>query len=157
MMNILELLNINSGAIIAIATIFLVVATAYLSYFNQKMWIVRDKPFLIFENIVTDKFVENPIDEYDFLQNIYINNIGKGHAFKIKFVFTHLNGETDEYSFNFLQSQSKVFLSTQEYLKFKISEISYEDINGIPTSQTPYTAWSNKHRVIPRLQKSKKT
>lgn len=154
-MDILELLNTNSGIITAIATIFLVVATVYLGYFNQKLWIAQDKPFLIFENISTNKLVEIPMHEDDFSQNIYLKNTGKGHAFKIEFEFYHKNDKTENYSFNLLQSQSREFISTQDYLEFKISKISYEDINGIKISQTPYTTWKNKHRKVHKLKNLK--
>ncbi|MCZ7392942.1 MAG: hypothetical protein ABOK23_03515 [Candidatus Methanoperedens sp.] len=60
------ILGISPETFIAIATIALVIATAYLAYINQKIWIAQDKPFLIFENIATNQLREDAIDEDEF-------------------------------------------------------------------------------------------
>ncbi len=66
-------------AFIAIATIFLVLATIYIANFNRKLWIAQDKPYLHF--ILTDWYKDVKNARF----GVYVKNIGKGPAKDIKF------------------------------------------------------------------------
>jgi hypothetical protein len=65
---------------IAIATIALVAATIYIAYFNMKLWIAQDKPWLYFFVKKVDFFIGEPTR-----LGIYVKNVGKGVAFDIKY------------------------------------------------------------------------
>lgn len=132
---LIHFLNTNSGAIIAIATIALVAVTYYLAQFNQKLWLAQDKPWLSF----TVK-----VDNGSF--GLHVRNIGKGSAFDINFKFGTKSfplsplAPTEGITMWGLISENKELLTSEELReRYTITEINYEDVNGIKIGQKPVT------------------
>lgn len=134
-MNILEIINTNSGAIIAVATIALVAATWYIAQFNQKLWLAQDKPWLSF----TVK-----VDNGRF--GLHVRNIGKGSAFDINFKFgtnsfslsplAPMEGVT---MWGLISENKELLISEKLREKYTVTEINSKDVNGIKMSQKPVT------------------
>lgn len=122
--SIIAISDKHGVAITGIATVILMLATILLSYFNLKMWYAQDRPHLIFF----------PKSEGESLY-LYIRNVGKGSAIKIKFKL-----DTKETKIPALPKDWEHRLWRREWPKpgqivpnepFPIiTELSYEDING---------------------------
>lgn len=142
---LIDAIETHSGTLTSIATIALVIATVFLVRATLQLANItnnQDKPCLIFDYIETKAPIEIADGVYsndEFRKNIFVKNIGKGHAFKIKFEFYPLSGKTRNYSFDVIPSGDKKFLCTLDSLEFETSRISYYDINKIKGSQAPYS------------------
>lgn len=126
------MLNTNSGAIVAFATIALVVATAILAYFNQKLayfnqklWGTRDKPYLYF-------YTKNPgYVGHETERWLYVKNVGKGIALHVYF-----KDENDDFEelFGQLPVNEKRELKKVNGSGIEI-HVSYYDMNEYEYSQ----------------------
>ncbi|MDO8726710.1 MAG: hypothetical protein Q7J35_11640 [Candidatus Methanoperedens sp.] len=126
--NIITIFDKHEGSIIGIATVLLVVATLVLAYFNLKMWLAQDRPYLDFR-IRHDEILENQF-------NFYIKNIGKGSAIDITFKI-----DNTIYSRKSLDSHEEILIETVESLEDTkkyingIKNIKFKDINGFGKKQ----------------------
>lgn len=117
---------------IAIATIALVAATIYIAYFNMKLWIAQDKPWLCSYHKLADN-------------RSYIKNVGKGAALGVKFTLKFGGSPryqqsipclspNEEYAFT-KSPESPVLDTKGNVMEYEIDEITYKDINGITKNQ----------------------
>ncbi len=127
----------DSEIITAIATIFLVIATILLAYFNMKLWRAQDKPWLSFHIRKLDfQFVGGPAP---FI--LYVKNIGKGPALDVKFKIDLINGRFDKEYESLSPNEERIVMEIPKSVfdppvsEFYINEIEYTDINGIRIRQ----------------------
>lgn len=113
---------------IAIATIALVGATIYIAYFNNKLWLAQDRPYLDFRL--------KPDGNHKDQVNFYIKNIGKGSAIDITFKI-----ENTTYSRKSLGYSEEILLETDGFVEATkkyvsgVKNIRCKDINGIEIKQ----------------------
>lgn len=101
--NIVEILNIHLGAIIAIAAIILVLASIILAYVNFELLRALDKPLLYF-------FPHTKVYGGDeFFEGLYVKNIGKGPAFDINLDIIPINGVVFKYDVDKKNYQEQSF------------------------------------------------
>jgi hypothetical protein len=116
---------------IAIITIFLVIATAIIAYFNMQLWIAQDKPWLHF-------YVRQNAGRS------YVKNIGKGAALNVKFSIRLVGSKGDGFEIDalspnqeFVIGESPIRDIKRNPLEMEIGDIVYEDINGRTYKQKP--------------------
>lgn len=136
-----EKITASATLILAIGTIILAIGTLLLARYTYKLWLAQDKPCLIFECKEKEVKVMDEQNPYE----LYIKNIGKGSAFKIRFeVYPAYsrNIKAGKFSIDFLSSGEPKFLCELKTIDFESSAITYIDINGKGTKQKPYsTSW----------------
>lgn len=126
--NIITIFDNHEGTIIGIATVLLVVATLVLAYFNFRLWLAQDRPYLDFR-LKHDEILENQL-------NFYIKNIGKGSAIDITFKI-----DNTTYSRKSLDSREEILIETVKFVEATnkyingIKNIRYKDINGFGKKQ----------------------
>lgn len=123
---VVDTLNANSGAIIGIATTFLVIvtlalviATWQLVKVNKRMMLSQDKPWLYFYTAKKESQVygnPSPIINY-----LYVKNVGKGAALKIRFTVN-------------LDNQSSPITETRPDDEFSLSPNEELRITKLPNS-----------------------
>jgi hypothetical protein len=133
-MDILELLNTNSGIITAIATaalaivtLFLVRATIQLANITKN----QDKPWLHFYYILA----EGGLHSND---KLYVKNIGKGAAFEVEYTIKHRGIQYLEHKLGALAPGQKftvLNMPSNNSEPYEIDEIKYKDINNTPITQ----------------------
>lgn len=127
--NITAILDNHAGAITGIATVFLVLATLILAYFNLKLWLAQDKPHLI--------FTVKPENGVSF----YIKNIGKGPAIDISFKVGTIAYSRKSLAplEEVLIRQHKGYMEGLDSYINGVKYIRYKDINGKKRKQNPIT------------------
>lgn len=122
--NFITIFDNHEGLILGFATLLLVVVTLGLAYFNLRLWLAQDRPYL--------EFRLRPADENQKKQfNFYIKNIGKGPAIDITFKIANTT-----YSRKSLDSHEEILLETGEIADITkyingVENIRHKDINGI--------------------------
>ncbi len=134
-------LGMSPETVTAIATIALVVATIYIAYFNMKLWIAQDKPWIYYSiKEVNYHFINEPSRLM-----IFVKNVGKGAALDVQskvdepinktFHFESLS--PNEVLTELLTPIDKpvdeeYVRKIKEYIRFKHIQVKtdYSDING---------------------------
>ncbi|MGB8215710.1 MAG: hypothetical protein WCE94_00245 [Candidatus Methanoperedens sp.] len=116
---------------LTISTIFLVVATGIIAYYNRKLWIAQDKPWLHF-------YVRQNAE------SLYVKNIGKGAALKVRCNIRLGGSGGDGYEPDALEPGQESVIrefpirdNNGNPLEIEIEDIVYEDINEITYKQKP--------------------
>ena len=120
--NFIIMLDNHVGLINGFATLLLVVVTIGLAYFNLRLWLAQDRPYLEFRLKPADENQKN-------IYNFYIKNIGKGPAIDITFKI-----DNTTYSRKSLDSHEEIlldavgFVDVEKYIN-GVQNIHYKDIN----------------------------
>ena len=127
--NFITILDNHEGSIIGIATLLLVLVTLGLAYFNLRLWLAQDRPYLDFRLKPPD---ENHKNQFNF----YIKNIGKGPAIDITFKI-----DNTKYLKKSLDSHEEILIETVGFAEYHnkyingVKNIRYKDINRIKKKQ----------------------
>lgn len=129
-----------SSLIVAIATVFLVIATVLL----VRVTLTQNKPWLYFyfkkEYRPSMEFTENGNGMPRLPPQLYVKNVGKGPAIEIEFEIGQIN-----IPLNALSPQEEVNINekypgiSDKFKKIKIINIKYNDLNKQSCSQDDLT------------------